>query len=66
MQAARRHPYSWRYGPVNKADVLVKWFASPVRHIRVRVRAAENTGCQIAEPGTVHLGGPQRGCDCCH
>lgn len=26
--AARRHPYSRRYGPINKGDVLAKWFAS--------------------------------------
>jgi hypothetical protein len=26
---AKRHPYAWRYGPFNKADVLTKWFASP-------------------------------------
>lgn len=25
---AKRHPYSRRYGPLNKADVLTKWFAS--------------------------------------
>ena len=48
MQAARRHPYSWRYGPVNKADVLVKWFASPVCRIRVRVRvAAEHNAVKL-------------------
>jgi len=27
---APRHPYSKRYGPLNKADVLVKWFESPL------------------------------------
>jgi hypothetical protein len=26
---AKRHPYAWRYGPINKADVLTKWFLSP-------------------------------------
>jgi hypothetical protein len=26
---AKRHPYAWRYGPLNKADVLTKWFVSP-------------------------------------
>eukprot|EP01065_Artemidia_motanka_P024547 TRINITY_DN29384_c0_g1_i1.p1 TRINITY_DN29384_c0_g1~~TRINITY_DN29384_c0_g1_i1.p1 ORF type:complete len:671 (+),score=142.36 TRINITY_DN29384_c0_g1_i1:57-2069(+) len=26
--AAKRHPYSRRYSPLNKGDVLVKWFAS--------------------------------------
>jgi hypothetical protein len=27
---ARRHPYAWRYGPLNKADVIEKWYASAV------------------------------------
>lgn len=26
---AKRHPFSRRYGPMNKPDVLVKWFRSP-------------------------------------
>jgi hypothetical protein len=26
---AKRHPYSRRYGPINKADVITKWYASP-------------------------------------
>jgi len=26
---APRHVHSWRYRPLNKADALVKWFASP-------------------------------------
>ena len=26
---SKRHPYAWRYGPFNKADILTKWFLSP-------------------------------------
>jgi len=29
--AAKRHPFSRRYGPINKADVITKWYASADR-----------------------------------
>jgi hypothetical protein len=28
---AKRHPFSLRYGPLNKPDVLAKWFQSAHR-----------------------------------
>eukprot|EP00040_Diaphanoeca_grandis_P019606 m.103563 g.103563 ORF g.103563 m.103563 type:complete len:539 (-) comp27508_c0_seq1:65-1681(-) len=29
--SAKRHPFSRRYGPINKGDVIAKWYASPDR-----------------------------------
>eukprot|EP01062_Namystynia_karyoxenos_P039437 TRINITY_DN28667_c0_g1_i2.p1 TRINITY_DN28667_c0_g1~~TRINITY_DN28667_c0_g1_i2.p1 ORF type:complete len:765 (+),score=197.10 TRINITY_DN28667_c0_g1_i2:122-2296(+) len=59
--SAKRHPYSRRYSPLNKGDVLVKWFASPDAPAAEEIIVLIDPDNWLLKPLTPHLEGVTKG-----